>query len=698
MNPTQAQLDARLNPTPFNVTTPTNTGFFKDPGGFGANIYKLDPSTGQLQSFDLLSNLLSSSERTSFGSGGAQGAEAIKRLQSQYGIDYNSLATQNIGDLYSQFSRSGRATQNADGTITNFSSSGNFADLARSAPTLTTQGTTLNNTPNTLTAAPNGNTSQPSPFSISDPNRVINETTGQTAGGAMPSQYYNPNANFFQSGQGGNPTAAQMSAITNPINASSVSSGNTGAPTLPTPQAGNTMATNTASLTIQIEQQKVAVQAEADKRAQDYKTQIDDLKKEQADFQTQMDAGLGSLNDIRKEQLERKEEVLTSGKQRFDENYNENQKLIGEMSALLTTGNQLVEEMRGTTGLASIMNPRIAKTMSDVQARAGVLQAVLASRNNQMSLAQQWIGTAHTALSSIYNDQIKYYETVIGFYGDQKTDASNAILNLTQDQKGFLDAKLKLLDNDLIRLQNTKDKLSEAMMDPATASQYAMAGVTMNDSVEQIGQKLARYAYSQELSNKSNAMQKDGYSLTAIPGVQPFVVTDSQGNQKAWYKRGALTEVSAGSSLIDPNTGKVVVTAPKAGDGDIGVGRSSFRDIMQLSIDTGATPELAAREAALASEFSGIPVDQKTLSQWTTEARGMKKTVVPPVVPPPLSKIEAQIANLSKSGILTSSMIRESLRRSYSPAEINASSVGNVVEKTAGVIQSTTSFFKNLFN
>lgn len=55
---------------------------------------------------------------------------------------------------------------------------------------------------------------------------------------------------------------------------------------------------------------------------------------------------------------------------------------------------------------------------------------------------------------------------------------------------------------------------------------------------------------------------------------------------------------------------------------------SSFIDIMQQSIDAGATPEQAAREAAIASEAAGIQVDQKTLSNWTEQARKLKKVDV----------------------------------------------------------------------
>jgi YD repeat-containing protein len=325
-----------------------------------------------------------------------------------------------------------------------------------------------------------------------------------------------------------------IAPISNPI--SSPTGGSTTSPTFPVPQAGNATTSYTQSLTSQIDQTKAAVQAEADKRAAEYQTKIDEITQQQKDLQTLQDAGMAAEGAAVAQETADKKAALELEKQRFDENYNANQALIGELDGLLTAGNEAIQQMKDTTGLASILNPRIAKTMSDVTARAGVIQAVLSARNSQMTYAQQQLGTTFDALSSITTDQVNYYNTLIDFYQVQKNENTNSILNLTKDQKDYLDVKLNMLNNDLTRLQATKDVITKAMLDPDTASQYAMAGVTMNDSVEQIGRKLAQYGYSQELKNTSNAMATAGYTSVPQAGVTPTVITDSLGNTKSWYK------------------------------------------------------------------------------------------------------------------------------------------------------------------
>jgi len=363
---------------------------------------------------------------------------------------------------------------------------------------------------------------------------------------------------------GSAPVMPPPQPIGNPIPAPQIG-GQTPAPNLPVPEAGTTSAINTQNLTSQIETAKAAVQAEADKRAEDYQKKIDDLTKQRDQFQALQDSALGSIDEATKKTLDDKMAALELEKQRFDENYNANQSLIGEMQNLLNTGNQLVEEMRGTTGLASIMNPRIAKTMSDVQARAGVIGAVISARNGQMTYAQQQLGTTYDALSSMLTDQVNYYKTVISFYDAQESETRGDILKLTNDQKDYLDVKLKLLDQDLQQLQATKEIISKAMLDPDTATQYAMAGVTMNDTPEQIAAKLATYGYSQELKNTSNAMGTNGYTSVPISGVTPITITDSRGNTKQWYKIPGEKQVQTSiitkdgrQVLINSQTGQVI--------------------------------------------------------------------------------------------------------------------------------------------
>ena len=49
---------------------------------------------------------------------------------------------------------------------------------------------------------------------------------------------------------------------------------------------------------------------------------------------------------------------------------------------------------------------------------------------------------------------------------------------------------------------------------------------------------------------------------------------------------------------------------------------------MQESINNGATPEQAAREAAMASENLGISVSQGDINKWTNIARKLSKVTI----------------------------------------------------------------------
>ena len=75
------------------------------------------------------------------------------------------------------------------------------------------------------------------------------------------------------------------------------------------------------------------------------------------------------------------------------------------------------------------------------------------------------------------------------------------------------------------------------MQDPDTALAYAQAGITLNDSPQVINQKLAAYAYTQEVQNTSNTMSGNGYTYlspgqTAPAGTETMTTTDSTGKTK----------------------------------------------------------------------------------------------------------------------------------------------------------------------
>lgn len=569
-NPTQEQLNARLNPTAVQIQTP-GKGLFRSVGDYGSTIYGTNDA-GQIVTYDVTqlgkdAILSKNSTKDQYGNyvafsglnSGVFAQEGLKVLKDKYGIDYNSLNQVNMGDYIQQLGRTGKFSQNADGALQGYSTQGDWNTLTpQQAATLNTQ--TINNTPNTLATPQQIEEQKKNPlWNSADVSQQGNAIT--TANGVD----YSPLKQGESLDAYYNRIGVNTTAISNPITPPATGSSSTPAPTLPQPQAGNVADTYTQSLTQQIEKQKVQIQQEADKRAAEYQTKIDKLQKEIDDYQTLQDEGLADMNDAVAQETSAKKAALELEKQRFDENYNANQALIGELDGLLTTGNQVIEQMKNTTGLASIMNPRIAKTMSDVEARAGVIQAVLSARNGQMTYAQQQLGTTYDALSSMATDQINYYKTLISFYDAQEQEGRDDVMTLTKDQKGFLDAKLNLLTNDLERLQQTADIVSQAMLDPDTAGAYAAAGVSLNDSPQQIGQKLAKYAYSQELADTSNKMVTAGYTSTPIAGVQPIIITDSANQQKAWYKKvdssvgsGSSSDGSSSSNTVSNRTSQVL--------------------------------------------------------------------------------------------------------------------------------------------
>ena len=691
MNPTQEQLNARLNPTPVNLNIPNEGSVFRSEYSLSDSVYmmkdgklqqasisdlgmnyfrrdlsKLGLNPGQEFSkykdnqgnlspqyqalldagFGEAINLNNSTQTFTIRDGGRFTMDLGKKeLQEQFGVDWNSIPTRPEGQMADLSGLIASGKLQGGGNL-DF----NQVKSALTGAPAKDKVITINNTPNTLAT--------PQQIEEQKKNPLWNSANISQQGSAITTPNgvdYSPlkqgeSLDAFYKRIGVNTTA-----ISNPITPPQ-SGGSTPAPTLPVPQAGNAADTYTQSLTQQIEKQKVQIQQEADKRATEYQTKIDKLQKEIDDYQTLQDEGLADMNDTVAQETIDKKAALELEKQRFDENYNANQALIGELDGLLTTGNQVIEQMKNTTGLASIMNPRIAKTMSDVQARSGVIQAVLSARNGQMTYAQQQLGTTFDALSSIATDQINYYKTVISFYDAQEQEGRDDIMTLTKDQKGFLDAKLNLLTNDLDRLQQTADIVSKAMLDPDTAGAYASAGVSLNDSPQQIGQKLAKYAYSKELADTSNKMATSGYTSTPIAGVQPTIVTDSMGNQKSWYKKS--DDFSApymlGGDYVQKNnkTGEIrtVVNVPVGTDG--GIANSSttvqtYSSTMQSAINEGATPGEAVLAAMAIAKQTGQNItsnDQTALLAEANRIQKVKNTPAPaspqttaPVAPKPFT-------------------------------------------------------------
>lgn len=237
-----------------------------------------------------------------------------------------------------------------------------------------------------------------------------------------------------------------------------------------------------------------------------------------------------------------------------NKNFEENQKLVDELDSLLTEGNDLIRQMQDVTGLGAIRNPRIQQTMSDVAARAGVIEAVINARNGQIAQAFTMIDRSVNAINADRKDQLAYYDTVLSLY-------NRDIISLDTESKDIAEKQIALLTNDLDRANETVDYVKKLMINPETAQLVGEAGVTLNDSVEQINVKLGNAQYNREVRDMSNEMAKSGYTAvvdpTSVPANQLITVADSKGNKQYFRKQVSETSADTVQTFIDSLTEKI---------------------------------------------------------------------------------------------------------------------------------------------
>ena len=345
-------------------------------------------------------------------------------------------------------------------------------------------------------------------------------------------------------------------------------------PSVPEPTAPTLNQAFTTSLSEQLETQRKSLE-------DSYKRQIEDLQRQRQDAERRMKVIEAQQEDVLTQDVQPllqpfREQLETSERQRLfvDENFEANQKLVRELDTLLTEGNNLIRGVRGSAGPASIMNARLARTIEDVNARAGVINATLAARNGQISQAFTMIDRSVQAITADKQDRLNYFTSLFNFYETQKDEEGKKVVDLTKEERGVFEKQIKLLENDLSNAQTYAENIKKAMADPDKALAYASAGVALNDSPEAINTKLASYAYSKEVADLANTMAKQGYTYVvpgqAIPsGAEVVTTTDSQGNTKRYYKLskdkvGGVVDVAA-LDITSPTYFEDLITSSAGG-------------------------------------------------------------------------------------------------------------------------------------
>ena len=310
---------------------------------------------------------------------------------------------------------------------------------------------------------------------------------------------------------------------------------------------------------------------------------IADLMKQQADLTEETRQGY--QEDIDKATTGLETATAKPYGEELGEELSEKYKLQEKIDKLGEIGNQMAQ-LQGAydasiaeTEMSGITigqsRGELSRKQREYASKATVLQAQAAVVTDQYNLVKDIVEKYYLSAESERTAEISRYQNLLDV-------ATQAKLALTADDKTQITNQINILLGEQAKQEANKDKIMALAIDPATAEAFFNSDASFDDSYETILDKMSPY-----MSKYAKEKRLD-----------------------------SLSEVGTGAT---------------SGGG--------FLDIMQMSIDAGATPEQAAREAANASELAGIPVNQKTLENWLKVARKLIKTPVPeapiPIPEPP---------------------------------------------------------------
>jgi hypothetical protein len=254
--------------------------------------------------------------------------------------------------------------------------------------------------------------------------------------------------------------------------------------------------------------------------------QLDESRKQIEEIKKQRDAAFAEAKDLAtpfQEQLEKAERERL----KVEENFFANQEAIGELQTLMNYAVRDTEGESARTGLYVMSQGRMSNIKADYEARVGVVQATMAARNNQISVALDLIDRTTNSIVADKQRMLDYYSTMVDFYNTQE-------IKLEGKEQDALDGQMKVLEEDIASAQAISDEIKKIMLeDPNRAFK---SGIKLTDSLDVITAKLAAFDYKQERIDLINTYESKGYNYLKTPADRDkypasriLNITDSRG-------------------------------------------------------------------------------------------------------------------------------------------------------------------------
>jgi hypothetical protein len=286
---------------------------------------------------------------------------------------------------------------------------------------------------------------------------------------------------------------------------------------------------DTISLQAQVERQRKELE-------DSYQRQLDDIerqRKEQERIQEeQRKKQEGILGQLETQTTPFREDLERTERQRLqvEQNFFANQALVNELDKLLTESTSLMRQLQTqrVPGLAGLQqSDRMIKAYETAQSRIAIVEAVMSARNNQIGTALTFIDRTKGAIQQDRQDRISYLESLFNFYETTRNEAGQKIFNLTKDEKEIINSQRRLLEQDLARTEATAQRIKDLMLE--NPQMVAEAGISLNDTEEEISKKLADWQYVTEIREMKNKMEAEGIREVSQPNANTFSHTDSKG-------------------------------------------------------------------------------------------------------------------------------------------------------------------------
>lgn len=361
---------------------------------------------------------------------------------------------------------------------------------------------------------------------------------------------------YMDSSGGSNSSKYNTSSIESPTPASDLR------PTpkldLPEPEAVNIYDTRFSSLESNLTNLRKSLENTLKSQKESNQPEIDRLTKEQEKITSEMDPTKRATYAQEQSVIQNQIKAAQNASASLEQDFAKKRKMADELEGLLNQANATLGKEKGMPLSQRVLNARTSRTMSDISARAGVLESVFSALDGNISQAHTIINNAKDAVSASWNDSLNYYNTLL--------DLNNRkLVTLDEENKKIAEEEVNLIKTDIKKLEETSNYVKNLMIDPDTAQFMADAGVTLSDSIDEINEKIASQARVKEIADIKNEMVTGGYTYVPFPTSTAGLIPITAGGQTMYFKPKPEETKTASATAIKENEIKMFSDFIKTG-------------------------------------------------------------------------------------------------------------------------------------